>query len=139
MTGLASDDGTAAYPASAGLQSWTRAVRFDGRASFLFRDGVRTKEPRRTSVVLHADRDIVSREKGKFVTSVDGTSLEVTFDPLLTAIVEPHIVVDQGRPGSVEQGEREERGRRLIVATPARAASDVEMRLVITTEKGSKP
>jgi hypothetical protein len=124
-------DGTAAYPAALGLQSWTRSFRFDGRQSFVIRDEVTTAQPRKASVLLHADRDFVRRDDRNYETTVENTVLSVRVDPLVTTAVEPHMVVTQGRPGSVEQGEREQRGTRLTLTTAPQTKSRIEMTLQI--------
>jgi hypothetical protein len=49
----------------------------------------------------------------------------------LAAVIEPHVVVTQGAPGRVEKGEREQRGSRLLLTTPARTASRIEMSLSV--------
>jgi Heparinase II/III-like protein/Domain of unknown function (DUF4962) len=124
-------DGTAAYPADLGLKSWTRTFRFDGRSAFVVRDDIRTTQPRKASVLLHVDRELIRRDDRTYLTSVDGTTLEVRTTPL-AASIEPHIVVTQGRPGSVEQGEREQRGQRLTLTTAPQVESRIEMTLRVT-------
>jgi Heparinase II/III-like protein/Domain of unknown function (DUF4962) len=126
-------DGTAAYPPALGLQSWIRTFRFDGRQSFGVHDEVRTKAPRRASVVLHADRDFVRRPNGTYTVDANGASLTISGTPRLTGSVETHVVVAQGRPGSVEQGEREQRGTRLTLTTPPQTTSRIDTTLVFNT------
>jgi hypothetical protein len=93
---------------------------------------VTTSQPRKTSVLLHADRDIVRRDDGTYAIAVESTAIRVSVDPPLTASVEPHVVVTQGRPGSVEQGEREQRGTRLTMTTAPQTKSRIEMTLRIS-------
>ncbi len=124
-------DGTAAYPADLGLQSWIRTFRFDGHQSFVIRDQVAISQSRKTSVILHADRDIVRRVDGTYEIAAENTVLRVGVNQPLAASVEPHVVVTQGRPGSVEQGEREQRGSRLTLTTTPQTKSRIEMTLII--------
>jgi heparinase II/III-like protein/uncharacterized protein DUF4962 len=131
-------DGTAAYPASLGLESWTRTFRFDGRSGFAIADDVRTKEPRRATVLLHGDRDIVRTGQGVYAVHAAGLTMSVTVDPSLDAAIAPHVVVAQGRPGSVEAGERERRGSVLAVTTTPRRSSRIEMKLAIGNTRSSQ-
>jgi hypothetical protein len=124
-------DGTAAYPPALGLQSWTRTFRFDGRRAFVVRDDVKTAQPRRASVVLHADRDVARRSNGTYVITGSGTSLAIGATPRLTGSVEPHAVIAQGRPGTIEQGERQQRGSRLTLTTPPQTTSRIDVTLNI--------
>jgi hypothetical protein len=126
-------DGTAAYPAALGLQSWTRTFRFDGRLTFVVRDDVRTNTARRASVVFHADRDVVRRPNGTYTIHANATTLTIGVAPRLAASVAPHVVIAQGRPGSVEQGERQQRGTRLTLTTAPQTTSRIEATLVINT------
>jgi hypothetical protein len=57
--------------------------------------------------------------------------LAIGVQPRLAAVIEPHVVVTEGAPGSVEKGEREQRGSRLLLTTPARTASRIEMSLPV--------
>jgi hypothetical protein len=124
-------DGTAAYPTALGLQSWTRTLRFDGRHAFVVRDDVRTVRPRRASILLHADRDVVQRDRDTYVMAAIGASLTIRVIPRLTGSIEPHLVVAQGRPGTIEQGERQQRGSRLTLTTPPQTASRIDVTLEI--------
>ena len=134
-------DGTAAYPAALGLQSWTRTFRFDGRNAFVVRDDVRTNAARRASVVLHADGDVVRQPNGRYAIDANGTSLSIGATPPLAGSVAPHVVIAQGRPGSVEQGEREPRGTRLTLTTPPQTTSRIETTLVVhaTSDQPATP
>ena len=41
-------------------------------------------------------------------------------------------MVTQGRPGSVEQGEREQRGQRLTLTTPPQVETRIDMMMRVT-------
>ena len=70
---------------------------------------------------------------GTYTINSNGTSMTIGVTPRLAGSVEPHVVITQGRPGSVEQGEREQRGSRLTLTTPPHTTSRIETTLVVDT------
>lgn len=113
-------DGAAAYAADLGVELWRRVFRFDGSQTIQVIDEIRTKAIRRVSLLIHADESIVRTGARQYTATSGGMSMTIETDLSSPddATIAPHIVVTQGRPGSVEQGEREVRGVRLSVIGP---------------------
>ncbi len=120
----------AAYPRELGLTRLERRFVADGFRSFRIQDTLEADAPRALQALIHSDRPPRQIAARRFAIDAGPGSLEVrVLEPeTVTASVVPRWVIAQGRPGSVEQGEREQRGHRLTLSAPAARAS----RLVVT-------
>jgi hypothetical protein len=118
----------AAYPEQLGLTRLERRLSAKGFRSVRLEDTLEAKAPRALRALVHADRE--PRRLGPRRFAIDGARVEIEEPADASASIRPQFVIAQGRPGSVEKGEREQRGWVLALsAPPARAA-----RLVVTLE-----
>ncbi|MFN2416523.1 MAG: DUF4962 domain-containing protein [Pyrinomonadaceae bacterium] len=117
-------DLTSAYEPELGLARFVREFRFDGRNEFVITDTISARKPVVPTWLLHADDRVGRAGDGGFFIERDGTRLlvEVAEPRGGHASVEPNDLTAPGRPGSVDKGERQVRGERLAVSTPAPAA-----------------
>ena len=115
---LISSDLKAAYEPEVGVEKFTRRFTFTVPGTFLVQDQIATSKPRKITSYLHSDNAIV-RNGGHFEFEPGNPSLLVELiEPSgLDAIIEKNILTAPGRPGSVDKGEREERGVRLTIST----------------------
>ena len=112
-------DLTAAYQPEVGLNKLIRKFDFTAPNDFVITDEVETAQPQIITSLLHADNKIVEKSKNVFEFEPNGTSLiaEILAPPNFTAVIEKNILTAPGRPGSVDKGEKEERGSRLALST----------------------
>lgn len=108
-----------AYEPEVGVKSFTRRFEFTAPAEFVVTDDVKTAKPQKITAYLHSDTSIVEKDKRTFEFEPGGTSLlaDVTAPENATLTIEKNILTAPGRPGSVDKGEREERGIRLAITT----------------------
>jgi hypothetical protein len=108
-----------AYEPEVGVKKFRRTFKFTAPGTFMVTDSVETDRPRTITSFLHSDNKIVAETDGKFVFEPGGTELEVELlrPADLDAKSEVNILTAPGRPGSVDKGEREERGVRLNIST----------------------
>jgi hypothetical protein len=107
----------AAYEPVVGVEKFVRRFTFTEPDVFLVEDEIRIARPMKVTSYLHSDNNIVKNENG-FVFEPGRPSLfaEILEPKGIEAIVEKNILTAPGRPGSVDKGEREERGVRLAVS-----------------------
>ncbi|MDI1240489.1 MAG: DUF4962 domain-containing protein [bacterium] len=127
-----SSDLKAAYVPEIGVEKFTRLFTFTAPYAFLVEDEIKTSKPRKIVSYLHSDNAIV-KSGGGFEFEPGNPSLMVDLiEPKgLDAIIEKNILTAPGRPGSVDKGEREERGVRLAVS-PKNVVSDFSMKARLT-------
>lgn len=127
-------DAAAAYDASLGLMRFERRFEFSDKNGFLITDELQSASPRTFTTLLHADELIEQKEAGRFLIDAGRARLNVqivTPQPA-QARIEENLLTAPGRPGSVDKGERQVRGQRLALSTPAPATSTrLVMRLQI--------
>jgi len=122
-------DAAAAYDDALGLTRFERRFEFDGRG-FVVTDELSSTTPRTYTVLVHSDDTVKQEGAGRF--SIDASSMK--FNVLVEsptgarAVVEDNVLTAPGPPGSVDKGERQVRGRRLAVSTPA-PQTDARFRL----------
>lgn len=129
-----SADLAAAYEPEIGVRRFIRRFEFIAPGDFTVTDDIETSAPQTLTAFLHSDNNIVQREKNIFEFEPDGTSLfgEIISPQKFAAKIEKNILVAPGKPGSVDKGEREERGVRLAVSIAEKTkALKLEMRLKI--------
>jgi phage-related protein len=113
-------DLTAAYEPEVGVKRFVRRFEFSAPGSFTVTDEVETEEPQTITAFLHADNEIRRISNNVFAFEpAGGTHLltEILKPQKMTAKIEKNILTAPGRPGSVDKGEREERGVRLAIST----------------------
>ena len=127
-------DVTAAYEPEVGVKKFVRQFEFAAPNDFVIRDAVETDRPQMITLFLHADNLIEKLSDKMFVFEPQGTNLsaEIVQPQQFDARIEKNILTAPGRPGSVDKGEREERGVRLAVSTKEKVSRmNLETRLKI--------
>jgi hypothetical protein len=126
-------DATAAYEPERGLTKFERQFSFAAPGRFVIRDVLSAKEPQVFTSLLHADDEVEITGRRSFAVRAGGVELsaEVAAPDGAELKVEPNVLTAPGRPGSVDKGERQERGRRVAVSTRGPVS---EARFVITLE-----
>lgn len=124
-------DLAAAYPKTAGVNSYTRTFTWDGGARFTITDVLSFREARSVDWFLQSDTPFEGSGT-RFHNGQPGqAALRVTFGRTDVDIrLERGIVQAPGPPGSIEKGPREERGYVLRAITPGSGA----MRVPVTLE-----
>lgn len=126
-------DATAAYGTQLGLKRFVREFVYQTGAGFTVVDEVETTEPAMLSLVLHGDNQIKKESNTQF--RIDAGRVKLLIEPELEqwtekqtshqtkseiqALVESNTVTAPGPPGAVDKGERQARGERLLLSTPA--------------------
>jgi hypothetical protein len=112
----------AAYPPAAGLRTFRREFSFEAPGRFRVRDRLETSDDRVIEWFLHADRPI-EVEGTTYRTGLDGIALRgrVVLPVAARLRTGPTILTAPGRPGSIEQGPKDQRGFELVVEPPAAA------------------
>ena len=112
-------EGAAAYDASLGLERFTRRLRLLKPGTIEVSDSIAGSSAHRWSEVLHTDTVFQQSTGSDFLTSVNGVLLRVAAqaEEHYKAEIVPNVVMGPGRPGSVDKGELEQRGERLVLTT----------------------
>ena len=126
-------DATAAYGQEMGLKKFEREFVYKVGAGFTVSDEVETTTPAVLSVLLHADKHIEKESSDRFSIKAGGVRLLV--EPTIElankepgskqslgpnqATIETNTVTAPGPPGAVDKGERQDRGEKLLLSTPA--------------------
>ena len=108
-----------AYEPEVGVKKFIRKFEFTAPNKFVITDDVETEMPKIITSFLHSDTLIKQLSGNKFVFEPNGTNLltEVISPKMFDAKVGVNDVTGPGRPGSVDKGEREERGVKLGIST----------------------
>ena len=121
-----------AYEPEVGVEKFTRRFTFTSPGAFLIEDEIKTSKPRKIVSYLHSDNAIVKSGSGfEFEPGNPNLLVELIEPSGLDAIIEKNILTAPGRPGSVDKGEREERGVRLAIS-PKQAVSTISMKSRLT-------
>jgi hypothetical protein len=112
-------DVTAAYEPEVGVKNFIRKFEFTAPNRFVVTDDIETNSPQIVTSFLHSDNVINQLSNNKFIFEPNGTSLvaDIVSPKIFEAKIEKNILTAPGRPGSVDKGEREERGVRLAIST----------------------
>lgn len=129
-------DLTAAYEPEVGVRRFIRVFEFTAPDGFSIRDTVETKRPQTITAFLHSDNVITRNSNASFTFETGATSLSVEIDSPqdVNAKIEKNILTAPGRPGSVDKGEREERGVRLATSTREKV-SDLELKVTLRIKR----
>jgi hypothetical protein len=121
-----------AYEPEVGVEKFNRRFTFTAPGTFLVEDEIKTSKPRKIVSYLHSDNAIVKAGSGfEFEPGRPSLLVELIEPSGLDTIIEKNILTAPGRPGSVDKGEREERGVRLAVS-PKAATSGISMKTRLT-------
>ena len=121
-----------AYEPEVGVEKFTRRFTFTDPGVFLVEDEIKTSKPRKIISYLHSDNAIAKSGAGyEFEPGKPSLFVEVIEPSGLDAIIEKNILTAPGRPGSVDKGEREERGVRLAIS-PKKATTVISMKTRLT-------
>jgi hypothetical protein len=116
-------DAAAAYLPELGLKRFVRELVYQPDAGFTVTDDVETTAPAVLTWLLHADDKIEKGRDSRFLISA-GT-IKLLIEPLIEgsknfkSSIEPNDVTAPGPPGAVDKGERQVRGQKLLMSTPA--------------------
>ncbi|HEX8119505.1 MAG TPA: heparinase II/III family protein, partial [Pyrinomonadaceae bacterium] len=127
-------DAAAAYDSTLGLTRFERRFEFDGRG-FNVTDELESTTPRTFTALVHADDALKQEGAGRFSIGGAGARLDILVEAPrdARAVVEENVLTAPGPPGSVDKGERQVRGRRLAVSTPApQTRTRFRLRLSVT-------
>lgn len=121
-----------AYAASLGLTSFIRTFRLD-KGRFEITDALAAREPRVFTSLLHADEKVSEETGRQYLLRNGNAGLLVEVLPPSDALtrIEPNYLTAPGPPGSVDKGDRQQRGERLAVAN-AKPATSVQFKLRLT-------
>ena len=128
-------DVTSAYEPELGVEKFMRQFDFFAPGKFTVLDNVETKNPNTVTAYLHADNKIIDSSNGAFTFEPDSKPnlLANIMNPaIFTTEIEKNILTAPGKPGSVDKGEREERGVRLAISTKQKVKkANIKMMLEI--------
>jgi hypothetical protein len=125
-------DATAAYEPELGLKKFVREFVYNF-AGFTISDEVETTKPAVLTFLLHADKSIEKENATRF--SIKAGKVKLIIDPSIEqpnelpptkqiqngvqATIETNTLTAPGPPGAVDKGERQARGEKLLLSTPA--------------------
>jgi hypothetical protein len=134
-------DAAAAYEPVLGVLRFDRHFLFTAPDGFAIWDDLAAKEPRTFTSLLHADERIEALGKNSYIIKNHNARLRATVAAPedAQAGIEPNIVTAAGRPGSVDKGERQERGLRLAISTGAPATSARLVMLLKIEDEAGEP
>jgi hypothetical protein len=123
-------EAAAAYEPELGVTRFDRHLLFIAPNQLTVWDDVAAKQPRSFTSLIHADETIEPIGDRRFGINSSGTKLLITVvsPENVRTDIGPNLVTAAGQPGSVDKGERQQRGQRLAVST---AAAAPEARFVI--------
>jgi hypothetical protein len=127
-------DLTAAYEPENGVTKFIRKFEFTAPGSFVVTDEIETATPQIVTAFLHSDNLIERVSDAAFEFEPGKTSLlaEIKASEKFAARIEKSILTAPGKPGSVDKGEREERGVRLAISSVEKTSKlKIETRLRI--------
>ena len=118
-------DATAAYEPSTGVKKFVRELEYKPGDGFYVRDEIETTKPAIITSLIHADERVEARSNNQFLINASGVKLliEALAPKDVRAAIEPNILTAPGPPGSVDKGERQERGQKLLLSTSQPAIS----------------
>jgi hypothetical protein len=126
---LVRGEATQAYEPEVGVRKFVRQFEYRSGQGFTIRDDVELARSSVITSVLHADVTLQKETNNRFHINAGGVKLLIkALEPKdLRSAVAVNVVTAPGPPGSVDKGERQERGQKLLLSTsqPVRAAEFV--------------
>jgi hypothetical protein len=112
-------EGADVYDSSLGLKRYLRHIAMTANGKIEVKDVVESTSPHIYTEVIHSDATIKPIAEQRYRTSISGVPLDIhLLLPLSVASkIEQNIVMGPGKPGSVDKGNLEPRGERLVVST----------------------
>jgi hypothetical protein len=131
-------DATAAYSPELGVKKFVREFVYKPGAGFAVTDDVETEKPAVLTFLLHADNRIEKESGNRF--SITAGQVKLLINPIVEqprieqateqratqhfqipihATIETNTLTAPGPPGAVDKGQRQERGQKLLLSTPA--------------------
>lgn len=111
-------DLTSAYQPEVGVDSFIRKFAFTAPGHFEIADNITTTGDKTITSYLHSDTSIVKKGTGwEFESGKTALFAQLLANTEFDASIGPNILTAPGKPGSVDKGEREERGVRLAIST----------------------
>ena len=118
-------DATTAYDPALGLKRFVREFEYTSTGGFTVRDEVETLSPAVLTSLLHVDDRFEKKDTNKFLVNAGSVNMliDLSEPKELKTALEANALTAPGPPGSVDKGERQERGQTLSVSTtmPANA------------------
>lgn len=122
-------DLAAAYEPNVGVIQFVRRFNFKTPGEFLIEDSIKTDRPQVVTSYLHSDNSIIEQGGGfEFEGPKPGLFVEILEPKLYDSVIGPNFLTAPGRPGSVDKGEREQRGVRLAISSK-QPANDANFRI----------
>jgi hypothetical protein len=117
-------DATSAYEPEVGVKKFIRTFEYRTSAGFSVRDEVQTQSPMVVTSVIHADAGLKRLTGNRYEIVAGQTQLAIEVSPEdLVGAIEPNVLTAPGPPGSVDKGERQVRGQKLLLSTPSPVTS----------------
>lgn len=122
-------EATEAYEPELGVRKFVRQFEYRLGQGFTIRDEVELTRPSVITSVLHADTSLQKETNNRF--HINAGSVKLLIEALepkdLRSAIAVNVVTAPGPPGSVDKGERQERGQKLLLSTqqPVTAAEFV--------------
>jgi hypothetical protein len=116
---LIKGDATSAYEPDLGVKRFIRSFEYRPSTGFTIRDEVETIKPVTITSVIHGDGGLKKESEQRFVIDRRGTKLWIDLiDPKeVESAIAVNTVTAPGPPGSVDKGEQQERGQKLLIST----------------------
>ena len=130
---LVRGDATKAYEPELGVRKFIRQFEYGPDRGCTIVDDVELEKPQVVTSVLHADTIFKTEGKNRFSISAGKVKLliDVREPKDLESVIEVNDVTAPGPPGSVDKGERQVRGQKLVLSTP-RAVRNVRFVVRLT-------
>lgn len=129
------------YKPELGLTRFIRHFTFHSARGFDIKDEVSARQPSAFTTFLHADDKIETDGRSPFFIKTPKVWLQaLVIEPEeATTKIEPNILTAPGKPGSVDKGDRQQRGQRLAVTNKnAAATARFFMRLDLIRQPGKR-
>ncbi|MEP6704929.1 MAG: hypothetical protein ABJB34_09000 [Acidobacteriota bacterium] len=97
---------------------FVRRFNFKAPGEFLIEDSIKTDRPQLITSYLHSDNSITEQGGGfEFEVGKPRLFVKILEPKLYGSVIGPNFLTAPGRPGSVDKGEREQRGVRLAISS----------------------
>ncbi len=137
---LIKGDATSAYEPDLGVKKFIRSFEYRPSTGFTIRDEVETIRAVTITSVIHADGGLNKESEQRFMIDRRGTKLRIDLiEPKeVESAIGVNTVTAPGPPGSVDKGEQQERGQKLLISTrrPLTTTNFV-LRLIVENSKTS--
>jgi len=109
---------TFAYEPEVGVKKFIRTFEYRTKSGFSVRDEVEMQKPVVVTSVIHADSGLEKLNDNRYSITAGEEKLLIDVSPTnLVGAIEPNVLTAPGPPGSVDKGERQVRGQKLLLST----------------------